>query len=96
MKTVNETGLFFGLGVRVNAINPGVVDTPFFSVLGMNDDEIPAALDHMGKFHPMGRVGYSPEVVNAIAFLANQNTTFVTGVTLPIDGGLSIRSPFTE
>ncbi|XP_055302833.1 uncharacterized oxidoreductase TM_0325-like [Sitodiplosis mosellana] len=75
-------------GVRVNSINPAVIDTNFRDYLGMdrNGEEYAALLKNMASMHPVGRVGESEECVNAIAFLANDNAAFITGVILPIDG----------
>lgn len=84
-----------GKGVRVNSVNPGVIDTNFHDCLGFdrNGPEYSAVMDAYAKMHPLGRVGQSEECVNAIAFLAKGNAGFVTGVTLPIDGGLNVKSP---
>lgn len=82
-------------GVRVNAVNPAVIGTDFHLVNGTSASDYPAAMEFLGKCHPVGRVGEVREVVNAIAFLANENTTFITGTTLPVDGGLNIKNPFS-
>jgi len=74
-------------GVRVNGVNPGLIVTDFHFNLGMNQDAYAVFLEDCKKMHPIGRVGQSPEVVDAIAFLANENAGFVTGVNLPVDGG---------
>lgn len=82
-------------GVRVNSINPAVIDTAFHTTSGIDAEAYPVVREMMGKNHPIGRVGTTSEVVNAIAFVANDNNSFMTGVTLPVDGGLAIKSPFT-
>lgn len=77
-------------GVRVNSINPGVIETNFhFSYLGEKNGAVyNAGMEQFAKIHPLGRVGQSEDCVNAIAYLANNKlASFVTGVTLPIDGG---------
>lgn len=77
-------------GVRVNSVNPGVIDTNFHdSYLGDKNGAVySAGMEHFAKMHPLGRVGQSEDCVNAIAYLANNKlASFVTGVTLPIDGG---------
>lgn len=81
-------------GVRVNSVNPGVIDTNFHDCLGFdrNGVEYAAVMDEYAKMHPIGRVGQSDECVNAVAFLANENAGFVTGVNLPVDGGLNIKT----
>jgi len=43
----------------------------------------------MGKAHPIGRVGEASEVAEAVAFLASDKASFITGVALPVDGGLA-------
>lgn len=82
-------------GVRVNSINPAVIDTPFHTTSGVDAEAYPAVREMMGKNHPVQRVGRASEVVNAIAFVADENNAFMTGVTLPVDGGLAIKCPFT-
>lgn len=85
-------------GVRINSVNPGVIDTNFHDCLGFdkNSVEYGAIMDQYAKMHPMGRVGESDECVNAIAFLANENAAFITGVILPCDGKFSIYIYFAR
>ena len=69
--------------VRVNAVSPGIIDTPAWDRLG--DDERTAFLDRVGGGLPVGRVGRPEEVAEGmLALLVNG---FATGATLPIDGG---------
>lgn len=65
-------------GVRVNAVAPGVIQTPLIS------DE---ALAQYSALHPMGRVGQPQEVADLITFLASDKAAFITGAIIPIDGG---------
>ncbi|MCP1535647.1 SDR family NAD(P)-dependent oxidoreductase [Methylorubrum extorquens] len=72
-------------GVRVNAVNPTLVYTPFTA--GMQDQP-----DLVAKFNeriPMGRGAQPDDISGVIAFLASEDARFVTGVNLPVDGGLS-------
>jgi NAD(P)-dependent dehydrogenase (short-subunit alcohol dehydrogenase family) len=70
-------------GVRVNAIAPGVIETPMTSYTR----EAPERLDKFMLRTPMARVGQPEELVGPVVFLASSMATYVTGVTLPVDGG---------
>lgn len=72
-------------GVRVNVVIPAVVETP--ATAGMLADE--ASRKTTEKLIPMGRVGQSSELANAILFLASDEASYVTGAALPVDGGRS-------
>lgn len=73
--------------VRVNAVNPGVVLTELQRRGGMTEESYAAFLEHSKTTHPLGRVASPDEVAKAIAFLASDAASFITGVTLPVDGG---------
>jgi 3-oxoacyl-[acyl-carrier protein] reductase len=66
-------------GIRVNAVAPGMI--------GSED------LPHVAEGYPLGRTGTPEEVADAVAFLVSGRSSFITGATLPVDGGLSIGSP---
>ncbi|WP_255594778.1 SDR family NAD(P)-dependent oxidoreductase [Acidovorax sp. sif1233] len=70
-------------GVRVNAIAPGVIETPMTSYTR----EAPERLDKFMLRTPMARVGQPEELVGPVVFLASGMASYVTGVTLPVDGG---------
>src|SRR5512143_114204 len=74
-------------GVRVNAVDPGVVVTNLHKVGGMNDEKYAAFLEHSTTTHPLGRVGRQEEVAELILFLASGRAGWVTGTTVSIDGG---------
>jgi NAD(P)-dependent dehydrogenase (short-subunit alcohol dehydrogenase family) len=74
-------------GVRVNAVNPGVVVTEIHKRGGMNTDQYQAFLEHSKLTHPLGRVGDAQEVAELIYFLASDNAGWITGATYSIDGG---------
>jgi len=74
-------------GVRVNAVNPGVTVTMLHRTGGMNDDQYAAFLEHSKTTHPLGRVGTAEEVADLIFFLASPHAGWITGVSMPIDGG---------
>ncbi len=80
-------------GVRVNAVNPGVIVTQVHKRAGMDDAKYAAFLEHSKTTHAMGRVGDVEEVASTIAFLASDGASFITGQTIPIDGGRSVMCP---
>jgi len=74
-------------GVRVNAVNPGVVRTDIHKRGGMNDDSYAAFVEHSKTTHPLGRVGEPQEIADLVMFLASDRASWITGATYSIDGG---------
>jgi NAD(P)-dependent dehydrogenase (short-subunit alcohol dehydrogenase family) len=74
-------------GVRVNAVNPGVVVTEIHKRGGMAEEQYAAFLEHSKTTHPLGRVGEAREVAELIFFLASDRASWITGATYSIDGG---------
>jgi NAD(P)-dependent dehydrogenase (short-subunit alcohol dehydrogenase family) len=74
-------------GIRVNAVNPGVVVTNLHKRGGMPDDAYNAFLEHSKTTHPIGRVGSPEEVADLIYYLASDKASWITGATYEIDGG---------
>jgi NAD(P)-dependent dehydrogenase (short-subunit alcohol dehydrogenase family) len=79
-------------GIRVNAICCGEIDTPLFVKesyqIGMTPDSYREVLN---EAHPIGRIGLPSEAAAAVAFLASDDASFVTGVLLPVDGGYAAQ-----
>jgi NAD(P)-dependent dehydrogenase (short-subunit alcohol dehydrogenase family) len=73
-------------GVRVNALCPGTVETPLLR--GIFGDD-PAALERRRVHWPTGRLAEPREIVNAALFLASDESSYVTGATFVVDGGVS-------
>ncbi len=74
-------------GIRVNAVNPGVVVTNIHRRGGMEEEKYQAFLEHSKTTHPLGRVGQTSEVAELIYFLASEKASWITGATYEIDGG---------
>ncbi len=85
-------------GVRVNCVCPGVIRTPILDPFIERGQELfggsrDAAWERLAQAHPVGRVGEPEEVARAVLFLASDEASFVTGVALPVDGGLDAGPP---
>jgi NAD(P)-dependent dehydrogenase (short-subunit alcohol dehydrogenase family) len=74
-------------GVRVNAVNPGVVISNLHRRGGMDEDRYAAFLEHSKTTHPLGRAGEPEEIAELIFFLASERAGWITGETISIDGG---------
>jgi NAD(P)-dependent dehydrogenase (short-subunit alcohol dehydrogenase family) len=75
------------LGVRVNAVNPGVTVTNLHRRSGMGEPQYAAFLERSKETHPLGRPGNPDEIAALILFLASDRAGWMTGETIPIDGG---------
>lgn len=76
-----------GKGVRVNAVNPGVVISNLHRRGGMTEESYTAFLQHSKATHPIGRPGEPQEIAALIYFLASPHAAWITGETISIDGG---------
>jgi NAD(P)-dependent dehydrogenase (short-subunit alcohol dehydrogenase family) len=74
-------------GVRVNAVNPGVTVTNLHRRSGMEELQYAAFLERSKTTHPLGRPGQPEDIVGMILFLASDRASWMTGETIPIDGG---------
>ncbi|BBD63090.1 short-chain dehydrogenase/reductase SDR (plasmid) [Nostoc sp. HK-01] len=75
--------------IRVNAISPGVVPTPGYDHLGLNDQQLQEFVDSQASSIPLGRVGTPDEIAKAVVFLASDDSSFVNGIELFVDGGMA-------
>jgi NAD(P)-dependent dehydrogenase (short-subunit alcohol dehydrogenase family) len=75
-------------GIRVNALSPGIIDTPIFDRLGMKDDQVEGLKRDLREQVPMQRLGRPDEIARAAVFLASEDSSYITGAELPISGGL--------
>ncbi len=79
-------------GIRVNAICPGFVDTPLVSEGYMSRSENKEdSMMYLNSLHPLGRIATAKEVAHAVLFLCDENSGFITGHLLPIDGGWNAK-----
>jgi NAD(P)-dependent dehydrogenase (short-subunit alcohol dehydrogenase family) len=78
---------FAPVGVRVNAVNPGVVVTNLHRRGGMDEAKYADFLERSRSTHPLGRAGTPEEVADLIAFLLSASASWITGATVNIDGG---------
>ncbi|HKG98096.1 MAG TPA: glucose 1-dehydrogenase [Pyrinomonadaceae bacterium] len=74
-------------GVRVNAVNPGVVVTQIHKRGGMSEEAYAAFLEHSKQTHPLGRTGRPEEIASLVLYLASDQASWITGATYSIDGG---------
>lgn len=76
-------------GIRINAICPGFIETPMLVNAGITSN--PEILKQVKELHPMKRIGKAEEVASGFIFLACEESSFMTGSTLEIDGGYLIQ-----
>jgi NAD(P)-dependent dehydrogenase (short-subunit alcohol dehydrogenase family) len=75
--------------IRVNAISPGPIDTPIFSTLLQNEEQSEQFKKNIVNTVPMGRMGSPDEIAKVVSFLASNDSSYITGIELFIDGGLA-------
>src|SRR5262249_45631889 len=75
------------IGVRVNSVNPGVTVTNLHRRSGMGEAQYAAFLERSKETHPLGRPGRPDDIASLILFLASDRAGWMTGETIPIDGG---------
>ncbi|CAI9733896.1 Hypothetical predicted protein [Octopus vulgaris] len=79
--------------VRVNSVNPGVIVTDLQKRGGMSEEVYTQFLEKSRRTHVLGRVGEVDDISTAIAFLASDASSFITGALFPVDGGRHITCP---
>ncbi len=78
-------------GIRVNCVNPGVIDTPMLEREARLSKDRAAYRRQNAAIHPIGRLGRPEEVAYAVLFLASDESAFVTGASLSVDGGTTAQ-----
>jgi len=79
--------------IRVNSVNPGVILTEIHKRGGMDEEEYQKFLERCKQTHALGRPGNVEEVASVIAFLASNDSSYMTGASLPVDGGRHAMCP---
>jgi len=75
-------------GIRVNALSPGIIDTPIFDRLGMTAGQVEELKRGLEAQVPLGRLGTPDEIARAAVFLASDDSSYITGSEIPVSGGL--------
>ncbi|WP_413043544.1 SDR family NAD(P)-dependent oxidoreductase [Pseudomonas sp. YJ42] len=74
--------------IRINTVAPAVVETPVYGTF-MNAEQVKEVLPTFNAFHPLGRNGQPGDIASAILFLASSEAAWITGIVLPVDGGVT-------
>lgn len=85
--TIDLAGEYGRSNIRVNAVLPGMVATPMLESVGRIDDE------RRARLNLLGRMGSAWDIAHAVLFLCSDEATYITGVTLPVDGGATVAMP---
>ena len=75
--------------IRVNSLAPGPIDTPIFDKVGIPEADVPAMKEDFAGQNPMKRMGSPDEIARAALFLASDDSSYITGIDLTVDGGMT-------
>lgn len=76
-------------GIRVNAIAPGPIDTPIYGKHNVPQDQVNQMAANFPSMVPLGRFGNSSEVATVVLFLASDDSSYINGAEIPVDGGFA-------
>lgn len=76
-------------GIRVNVVSPGPIVTPLFGKLGIPEEQMPGVAESITAQIPMQKFGQPEDIANAFVYLASDESSFVTGTQLIVDGGFT-------
>lgn len=76
-------------GIRVNVVSPGPIETPIYSKMGMSEEQLAGMAEGFAAMVPMKRFGASDEVAKAVLFLASDDSSYVLGEEILVDGGIA-------
>ncbi|HAS40477.1 MAG TPA: hypothetical protein DCS93_08360 [Microscillaceae bacterium] len=75
--------------IRVNAMSPGPIETPVWGKMDLTEEQASGFKEQVKTMVPLGRMGTSQEIAKAVLFLASDDSSYVNGVELPVDGGMA-------
>jgi len=75
--------------IRINVISPGPIDTPIFDSIAQTEEEINQIKANLVATVPIGRMGSPDEIARAVSFLASDDSSYITGIELSVDGGMA-------
>lgn len=75
--------------IRVNSLSPGPIDTPILDKAGLTKEQADGWKESLKNSVPLGRIGRSDEIAKTVLFLASDDSSYITGIDLTVDGGLA-------
>jgi NAD(P)-dependent dehydrogenase (short-subunit alcohol dehydrogenase family) len=78
-----------GKDIRVNAVSPGVIDTPGYRLVGLDETQLAGFFAQAASTAPIGRNGVPSDVAKVVSFLASDDSRFITGSEIFVDGGIA-------
>jgi len=91
LMTKTDALLYAKYGIRVNSVHPGFIETPMVSGYAESTGNKQAVYDQLAKLHPLGRLGKPEEVASVIVFLLSDESSFMTGSEVVVDGGYTAQ-----
>ncbi|WP_420388441.1 SDR family oxidoreductase [Roseivirga sp.] len=76
-------------GIRVNTVSPGPIETPIYGKMGMTEDQLKGMAENFTNIVPLKRFGTAAEVSKAVLFLASEDSSYVAGEEILVDGGIA-------
>jgi len=95
LMTKNDALFYAKYNIRVNSVHPGFIDTPMVAKFAESTGNKEAIYEALKKLHPLGRIGKPEEVASVIVFLLSDDSSFMTGSEVVVDGGLAAGVPLT-
>jgi NAD(P)-dependent dehydrogenase (short-subunit alcohol dehydrogenase family) len=78
-----------GRDIRINAVSPGVIDTPGYRLVGLDETQLAGFFRRTADTAPIGRNGVPSDVAKVVSFLASDDSRFITGSEIFVDGGIA-------